>query len=132
LNWVERAVSPGELAKDFGRHATSIMNWVRRHEEARGVAPVQSGALSTNERQELIELRRKLSRVRLGGDILVKACFHGLPTTATRRQPARALIAANQAELPVRTMCKTLKVSANGFGAGCSARCVKANRPTSL
>lgn len=29
--------------------------------------------------------------------------------------PVYALIAANQAELPVRTMCKTLKVSASGF-----------------
>jgi hypothetical protein len=35
-----------------------------------------------------------------------------------RRQdvyPVYALIAANQAELPVRTMCKTLKVSTSGF-----------------
>ena len=40
-----------------------------------------------------------------------------LPLTQQRQDvyPVYALIAANQAELPVRAMCKTLKVSASGF-----------------
>ena len=35
--------------------------------------PTQSGALNTSERQELIELRRRLRQVQLERDILAKA-----------------------------------------------------------
>lgn len=64
---------PGELAKEFGCHATSILSWVRLADEASGAAPVQPGALSASERQELIELRRKLRQVQMERDILAKA-----------------------------------------------------------
>ena len=64
---------PGELAKEFGCHSTSIMNWMRQADEASGTAPVQAGALSASERQELIELRRKLRQVQMERDILAKA-----------------------------------------------------------
>lgn len=64
---------PGELAKEFGCHATSILNWVRMADDASGAAPAQPGALSTSERQELIELRRKLRQVQMERDILAKA-----------------------------------------------------------
>ncbi|MDO8778251.1 MAG: hypothetical protein Q7K57_57955 [Burkholderiaceae bacterium] len=49
------------------------MNWVRQADEASGVAPAQGDALSANERQELIELRRKLRQVQMERDILAKA-----------------------------------------------------------
>ena len=64
---------PGELAKEFGCHVTSILSWVRLADEASGVTPAQPGALSASERQELIELRRKLRRVKVERDILAKA-----------------------------------------------------------
>ena len=48
------------------------MNWMRQADEASGV-PAPAGALSANERQELIELRRKLRQVQLERDILAKA-----------------------------------------------------------
>ena len=60
IELVRAGRKPGELAKEFGCHATSIMNWVRQADEASGVAPAQANASSANERQELIELRRKL------------------------------------------------------------------------
>lgn len=63
----------GELAKEFGCHATSIVNWVRQAAEVSGTTPVQAGALSASERQELIELRRKLRQVQMERDILAKA-----------------------------------------------------------
>ena len=63
----------GELAKEFGCHATNITNWMRQADEASGIAPLQAGALSSNERQELIELRRKLRQVQMERDILAKA-----------------------------------------------------------
>lgn len=64
---------PGKLAKEFGCHATSITNGMRQADEASGIAPLQAGALSSNERQELIELRSKLRQVQLERDILAKA-----------------------------------------------------------
>ena len=73
IELVRAGRKPGELAKEFGCHATSIMNWVRQADEASGVAPAQADASSANERQELIELRRKLRQVQMERDILVKA-----------------------------------------------------------
>ena len=64
---------PAELAKEFGCHVTSILNWVRLTDDANGVVPTQSGALSVAERQELVELRRKLRQVQMERDILAKA-----------------------------------------------------------
>ena len=64
---------PSELAKEFGCHVTSILIWVRPADEINGVVPTQFGALSAAERQELIELRRKLRQVQMERDILAKA-----------------------------------------------------------
>lgn len=73
IELVRTGRKPGELAKEFGCHATSIVNWVRQADEASGTAPVQAGALSASERQELIELRRKLRQVQMERNILAKA-----------------------------------------------------------
>ena len=73
IELVRTGRKPGELAKEFGCHATSIMNWMRQADEASGIAPLQAGALSASERQELIELRRKLRQVQMERDILAKA-----------------------------------------------------------
>lgn len=72
--------SPKQLSKEFGCHYTSIQAWCR----AAGV-PIRSSqaialsatlsvpCLSANERQELLELRKKLKRVEMERDILAKA-----------------------------------------------------------
>ena len=70
---VRAGKKPGELAKEFGCHPTSILGWVRLADEANGVVPSQSGALNAAERQELIELRRKLRQVQMERDVLAKA-----------------------------------------------------------
>ena len=70
---VRAGSKPSELAKEFGCHATSIMNWMRQADEASGITPLQAGALSANERQELIDLRRKLRQIQMERDILAKA-----------------------------------------------------------
>lgn len=66
--------NPNELAKEFGCHVTSILSWVRK---AGGVGaarlPADVAALNAQERQELIELRRKLRQVQMERDILAKA-----------------------------------------------------------
>jgi len=71
--------SANEVAKEFGLHATTVSKWVRldrmgiysssKHPSAKP----PSGPLNANERQELIELRRKLRQVQMERDILAKA-----------------------------------------------------------
>ena len=73
IELVRTGRKPGELAKEFGCHTTSIMNWVRQTDEASGTTPSQASALSASERQELIELRRKLRQVQIGARHIGKA-----------------------------------------------------------
>lgn len=61
IEFVRADRKPGELAKEFGCHATSNMNWMRQADKASGIAPLQAGALSASERQELIELAANCS-----------------------------------------------------------------------
>lgn len=46
---------------------------MRQIDKATGVVPGLAGALSAGERQELIELRRKLRQVQMEREILAKA-----------------------------------------------------------
>jgi transposase len=71
---------PKQLSKEFGCHYTSIQAWCRaagvqyRPSQATATASVLSSApLNSNERQELMELRKKLKRVEMERDILAKA-----------------------------------------------------------
>ena len=71
---------PKQLSKEFGCHYTSIQTWCRaagvpiRSSQAIASAAISSGLpLSANERQELMELRKKLKRVEMERDILAKA-----------------------------------------------------------
>ena len=73
VDLVRAGKKPAELAKEFGCHATSVLSWVRLADEASGIAAPRSNALSTAERQELIDLRRKLRQVQMERDILAKA-----------------------------------------------------------
>ena len=66
--------TPSELCKEFGCHTTSILSWVRQAGGCGATAlPVNAAALNALERQELIELRRKLRQVQMERDILAKA-----------------------------------------------------------
>ena len=73
IELVRAGRKPGELAREFGCHVTSILNWVRQADTVSGFMPTQSGALNTSERQELIEPRRRLRQVQMERDILAKA-----------------------------------------------------------
>ena len=71
--------SANNVAKEFGLHATTLAKWVRLSPIgtpataplARSNAP--QGPLNAAERQELVELRRKLRQVQMERDILAKA-----------------------------------------------------------
>ena len=67
---------PSELAKEFGCHETSILSWMRAAKGVDATPPATtnpSAPLNAAERQELIELRRKLRQVQQERDILAKA-----------------------------------------------------------
>lgn len=66
---------PKQLSKEFGCHYTSIQTWCRaagvpiRSSQTIAFAETSSVAsLSANERQELLELRKKLKRVEMERD----------------------------------------------------------------
>jgi len=66
--------TPSELSKEFGCHVTSILSWVRKAGGSGAtMLPADVAALNAQERQELIELRRKLRQVQMERDILAKA-----------------------------------------------------------
>ncbi len=70
---------PKQLSKEFGCHYTSIQTWCRaagvpiRSNQANALAATSISSLSAIERQELLELRKKLKRVEMERDILAKA-----------------------------------------------------------
>lgn len=85
--------SPRELSREFGCHETSILSWMRAAKDkdaASAASPQNTAALNAAERQELVELRRKLRQVQQERDILAKATawFAGkseaTPTASTR------------------------------------------------
>ena len=63
-----------ELAREFGCNASSIHAWVKAAGGLDGSGATSVDApLSANERQELIELRRRFKQVQQERDILAKA-----------------------------------------------------------
>ena len=86
IELVQTGRNPNELAREFGCHATGILSWVpkARLTLPAGVVPLAL-PLGASERQELLELRRKVRQLQMERDILSKACVHGLPTKASRR-----------------------------------------------
>jgi transposase len=63
-----------DLAREFGCNASSIHAWVKSAGGLDGAGATSVAApLSPNERQELIELRRKFKQVQMERDILAKA-----------------------------------------------------------
>ena len=71
---VQAGRNPNELAREFGCHVTRILSWVRK---ARLNLPAGEAALAAllgaSERQELLELRRKVRQLQMERDILSKA-----------------------------------------------------------
>ena len=68
---VKAGREPKELAKEFGCHVSSIHNWVSQANTS--ASPGAAAPLSSAEREELIDLRRKLRQVEMERDILAKA-----------------------------------------------------------
>jgi transposase-like protein len=60
-----------EVTEQFDLTETALRDWVKRAEADAGRGP--PGALTTAERTELIELRKRLKRAEMERDILKKA-----------------------------------------------------------
>ena len=75
IELVHAGRSANDVAKEFGLHATTVAKWVRLSPAAAPLPKnnVPQGPLNAAERQELVELRRKLRQVQMERDILAKA-----------------------------------------------------------
>lgn len=76
LELVEAGRKPRELAAEFGCHVSTIHDWLKKARNSkvvRGAETTSTSVLNAQERQELIELRRKLKQVQMERDILAKA-----------------------------------------------------------
>ena len=65
-----------QLSREFGVSANAIRNWIQQADGQRPLAARRGGEsspLSGDERQELVELRRRLKQVHMERDILAKA-----------------------------------------------------------
>jgi len=67
----ESGRSIGEVAKDMDLTESSVRNWVRQAEVDAGKGP--AGALTSEEKEELRQLRKENRRLRMERDILKKA-----------------------------------------------------------
>jgi len=63
--------SVGQVATDLDLTETALRDWVKRADVDAGVGP--KDALTTTERDELAELRRKVKRLEMEREILKKA-----------------------------------------------------------
>jgi transposase len=61
----------GEVVKQFDLTETTLREWLRRAAADAGKGP--PGALTTSERAELVDLRKRLKRAEMERDILKKA-----------------------------------------------------------
>ncbi|PKN55916.1 MAG: hypothetical protein CVU56_18765 [Deltaproteobacteria bacterium HGW-Deltaproteobacteria-14] len=61
----------GEVTQQFDLTESALREWVRRAEADAGKGPPE--ALTTSERAELVELRKRLKRAEMERDILKKA-----------------------------------------------------------
>ena len=67
---VQAGRSPAELAKEFEPSAQAIRNWVRQMDRDEGR---RLDGLTTEERKELVRLRRENKQLRMEREILSKA-----------------------------------------------------------
>lgn len=106
--------SPAQLSREFGVTAQSITNWVDQAAIDDGKPLAGKEGLTTAEREELV-LAPAVAPGPDGARHLGKG--YGLVCRSQRCDfnEVFGLVMANQADLPVRTMCRVLDVSASGF-----------------
>ncbi|MGH3523770.1 MAG: transposase, partial [Mycobacterium sp.] len=99
----------GAVAWELDLTETALREWVRQAEIDAGRG--QPGALTTDERAELAQLRREVRTLRMERDIPKKS--DGLLREGERVR--FAFIAAEKPAFPVTVLCRILAVSRAGF-----------------
>ncbi|WP_431768793.1 IS3 family transposase [Salinibacter sp.] len=104
--------TPSDLADEFEPTETTIRNRLKQADRDEGKS---AEGLSTDERKELRELRKKLRELKQERDILAKA--NGLVRTGEGRCTSKIFrfIKAHRAEFPISAMCRVLGVSRSGY-----------------
>ncbi|WP_259059048.1 IS3 family transposase [Salinibacter ruber] len=104
--------TPSDLADEFEPTETTIRNWLKQADRDEGKT---AEGLSTDEREELRELRKKLRQMKQERDILGKS--DGLVRKGDRRCTTRIFrfIDFCQAAFPISVMCRVLEVSTSGY-----------------
>jgi transposase-like protein len=100
----------------------TIRNWVAQSAIASGKPLPGKEGLTTGEREELTRLRRRVRQLQMERVILAKATASFAGKNGGGADVLFELVAANQADFPIRTMCRKLQVSPSGFYACMSAR----------
>ena len=67
----EGGVTVVQAARDLGIHETSLHRWIKQYDTDHGRGP--SGALTTEEKEELRRLRRENRQLKMEREILKKA-----------------------------------------------------------
>ncbi|MBK8261976.1 MAG: IS3 family transposase [Nannocystis sp.] len=99
----------GQVAREMGLTETALRNWVRQDEINRNPNP--QGPLTTDERAELARLRKELKRVEMERDFFKKS--GGLLRQG--HVSIFEVIAAEEADFPVKMMCELLEVARSGY-----------------
>src|SRR4051812_28582368 len=106
IDLVRSGRSVRSLSREFGVTETTIHSWARQADRDSGR---RKDGLTTEERQELTQLRRENARLREERDILKKS--GGLVRPRGGRagaQDAFRFVRANQADHAASTSCRTL------------------------
>ena len=107
--------TPAQLAREFDVTAQSISSWVAQAAADSGKPVRGKDVLSTAEREELGASATREQAAQAGARHPGKG--YGLVRRQGRQDVHRVfeLVNANQANVPVHTMCRVLKVSASGY-----------------
>jgi len=84
IDLVKAGRVPAQLAQEFSMSAWTIGNWVKQAKRDEGTG---DGGLTTEEREELVQLRRENRRLKLEREILSKAAaWFANESTATPKR----------------------------------------------
>ena len=114
LELVRSGRSAEELAKEFEPTAQCLRNWIKQDELDRGQRQAQRG-LTSEEKTELVRLRKENKQLKLEREILAKAAAWFARETELDPTQVFEFVSANQAVYPIRSVSRVLGVSPSGF-----------------
>lgn len=112
---VRAARGPAELSREFGCSAQTITNPSAPAAIDAGKPLPGKEGLTTAEREELARLGRQVRHVLMDRDIAAKVTARFAGKNRGDIHVLRELVSSNQADFPVRALCRMLQVSPNGY-----------------